>query len=150
MNYAEGIYVGYRYYDTKNVEPQFPFGFGLSYTRFDYSGLTVKPGSGAGNVAEVSLKVRNAGERAGAEVVELYVHDGHSKIDRPVHELKGFSRVELKPGETKTVDFTLDRAAFSYWNPQTKAWQADPGTFEIQVGASSRDIRLRAPLALAR
>ena len=150
VNYAEGIYVGYRYYDTKNVEPQFPFGFGLSYTNFDYSGLTVKPGSGPRNMAEVSLKVRNTGKRAGAEVVELYVHDGHSKIDRPVHELKAFSRVELKPGETKTVQFTLDRAALSYWNPATKMWQADPGTFEIQAGASSRDIRLRAPLALAR
>lgn len=150
VHYAEGIYVGYRYYDTKNVEPQFPFGFGLSYTTFNYSGLSVKPGSGKGDVAEVSLKVRNTGKRTGAEVIELYVHDGHSKIDRPVHELKGFSRVELQPGETKTVEFTLDRAALSYWNPQTKTWQADPGTFEIQVGASSRDIRLRAPLELER
>ena len=150
VNYAEGIYVGYRYYDTKNLEPQFPFGFGLSYTNFDYSGLAVKPGNGGNHVAEVSLKVRNSGKRAGAEVVELYVHDGHSKIDRPVHELKAFSRVELKPGETKTVQLTLDRAALSYWNPATKMWQADPGTFEIQAGASSRDIRLRAPLALAR
>jgi beta-glucosidase len=150
VHYAEGIYVGYRYYDTKNVEPQFPFGFGLSYTTFDYSGLTVKPGDGQTDVAEVSLKVRNTGKRAGAEVVELYVHDGHAKIDRPVHELKGFSRVELQPGETKSVHFTLNRAALSYWNPQTKAWAADPGTFEVQVGASSRDIRLRAPLVLAR
>lgn len=150
VHYAEGIYVGYRYYDTKNVEPQFPFGYGLSYTNFAYSDLKVTPGKTSGNApVKVSLKLRNTGKRAGAEVVELYVHDGHSKIDRPVHELKGFSRVELKPGETKTVELTLDRAALSYWNPQTKAWQADPGTFEIQVGASSRDIRLRAPLVLA-
>jgi len=78
------------------------------------------------------------------------VHDGHAKIDRPEHELKGFQRVELKPGETKTVEFRLDRSAFSYWNPATKAWQADPGTFEIQVGASSRDIRLREPVPLNR
>jgi len=151
VKYGEGIYVGYRYYDTKNVEPQFPFGFGLSYTTFKYSGLTVTPGKVAGTEPiEVSLKVSNTGKRAGAEVVELYVHDGHAKIDRPVHELKGFSRVELKPGETKTVEFTLDRAALSYWSPETKAWEADPGTFEIQVGASSRDIRLRAPLELVR
>jgi beta-glucosidase len=149
VKYAEGIYVGYRYFDTKQVEPQFPFGFGLSYTTFKYSGLNVTPGKVAGDAqVEVSLKVMNTGKRAGAEVVQLYVHDGHSKIDRPVHELKGFSRVELKPGEAKTVEFTLDRAALSYWSPETKAWEADPGTFEIQVGASSRDIRLRAPLVL--
>ncbi len=145
VKYAEGIYVGYRYFDTKNVEPQFPFGFGLSYTRFEYSDLKV---SGQQQPFHVSMKVRNAGKRAGAEVVELYIHDGHSKIDRPAHELKGFQRVELKPGETKTVQFTLDRAALSYWNPARKAWQADPGTFEVQVGASSRDIRLKAPLQL--
>ena len=149
VNYAEGLYVGYRYFDTKNVEPQFPFGFGLSYTTFEYSGLKVTPGKAGGKEpTQVSLKVRNSGQRAGAEVVELYVHDGHSKIDRPVHELKGFQRVELKPGETKTVQFTLDRAALSYWNPATKAWQADPGTFEVQVGTSSRDVRLKASLVL--
>ena len=151
VNYAEGIYVGYRYFDTKNVEPQFPFGFGLSYTSFEYSGLSVMPRKVAGDSpVEVSLKVKNTGSRAGAEVVQLYVHDGHAKIDRPLRELKGFRRVELKAGETKTVQFTLDRAALSYWSPEKKDWTADPGTFEIQVGASSRDIRLRAPLELER
>ncbi len=152
VNYAEGIYVGYRYYDTKNVEPQFPFGFGLSYTKFEYRDLKVTPlvlaKSAGNNGAVVSLTLRNTGSRAGAEVAQLYVHDGHSKIDRPAHELKGFKRVELNPGESQTVAFTLGRAAFSYWSPETKGWVADPGTFEIQVGASSRDIRLRAPLEL--
>jgi beta-glucosidase len=152
VNYAEGIYVGYRYYDTKNVEPLFPFGFGLSYTTFAFSGLEVTPFAAAGGShhggAVVSLTVRNTGTRAGAEVVELYVHDGHSKIDRPAHELKGFKRVELKAGESQTVAFTLGRDAFSYWSPETKGWVADPGTFEIQVGASSRDIRLKASLEL--
>jgi beta-glucosidase len=149
VDYAEGIYVGYRFYDTKNVEPQFPFGFGLSYTSFDYSGLKVTPAKYTGNKpVEVSLKVRNTGSRAGAEVVQLYVHDGHSKIDRPEHELKGFRRVELKPGESQTVTFTLDRAALSYWSPEKKDWTADPGQFEVQVGASSRDIRLHALLRL--
>ncbi len=149
VDYAEGIYVGYRYFDTKNIEPQFPFGFGLSYTTFDYSRLKVNNqlASTAGD-ATVTVNVRNSGKHAGAEVVQLYVHDGHSKIDRPIHELKGFQRVELKPGEMKTVTFRLDRAALSYWNPATKAWQADPGMFEVQAGASSRDIRLRAPLEL--
>jgi len=149
VNYAEGIYVGYRYYDTKNVEPQFPFGFGLSYTTFEYSDLKVTPGKVPSNQpVGVSLKVKNTGTRAGAEVVELYLHDGHSKIDRPVHELKRFQRVELQPGQTKIVNFLLDRAAFSYWNPKKNAWLLEPGTFEIQIGASSRDIRLRAPLSL--
>jgi beta-glucosidase len=138
VKYAEGIYVGYRYYDTKHVQPQFPFGFGLSYT----------PKRSADGTWEIRAQVRNTGMRAGAEVVELYVHDGHAKIDRPVHELKGFQRVELQPGESKTVEFSLNREALSYWNPTTKAWQADPGTFEIQVGSSSRDIRLSAQLDL--
>ena len=150
VDYAEGIYVGCRYFDTKNVKPLFPFGFGLSYTSFEYSGLKVTPGNApAKEPATVSLKVKNTGARDGAEVVQVYVHDGHSKIDRPVHELKGFQRVELKAGEERTVEFKLDRAAFSYWSPDKKDWVAEPGTFEIQVGASSRDIRLRAPLKLA-
>jgi beta-glucosidase len=149
VDYAEGIYVGYRYFDTKNVEPQFPFGYGLSYTTFDYSNLKVANQlASAAKDATVTVNVRNGGKRAGAEVVQLYVHDGHSRIDRPMRELKGFQRVELKPGESKTVKFKLDRAALSYWDPVTKAWQADPGTFEVQVGSSSRDIRLRAPLEL--
>jgi beta-glucosidase len=151
VNYAEGIYVGYRYFDSKNVEPLFPFGFGLSYTSFKYSGLHVTPGTVAGDgPVEVSLQVGNTGTRAGAEVVELYVHDGHAKIDRPVRELKGFQRVELKAGESKALKFTLDRAALSYWSPEKQGWVAEPGRFEIQVGASSRDIRLRAPLELTR
>jgi beta-glucosidase len=150
VNYAEGIYVGYRYYDTKNVEPQFPFGFGLSYTKFEYSDLKLRQTANFGRnfALHFAMNVRNSGSRAGTEVIQLYVHDGHSKIDRPDHELKGFQRVELQPRETKTVAFTLDRAALSYWNPKTKDWQADPGTFEVQVGSSSRDIRLRAPLEL--
>jgi beta-glucosidase len=153
VDYAEGIYVGYRYFDTKKVAPQFPFGFGLNYTTFEYSDLKVAhriefQGSIQTEDDIVNLKVKNTGSRDGSEIVELYVHDGHSKIDRPVHELKGFQRVELKAGESKTVEFKLDRAALSYWSPEKKDWVADPGTFEIEVGASSRDIRLRAPLKL--
>jgi beta-glucosidase len=148
VDYAEGIYVGYRYYDTKNVAPAFPFGFGLSYTDFAYTDLEISPAKGGKDIWSVTARIRNAGSRAGAEAVQLYVHDGHSKIDRPVHELKGFQRVELKPGETKTVQFTLDRSAFSYWNPDTHAWTADPGEFEVQVGSSSRDILLHATLQL--
>jgi beta-glucosidase len=155
VDYAEGIYVGYRYYDTKNIEPQFPFGFGLSYTKFEYSDLktipfTTKSGSVQQKGIIVDAKIKNTGQRAGVEVVQLYVHDGHSKIDRPVHELKAFSRVELNPGESKTVQLQLDPSAFEYWSPDTKRWTLDPGTFEIQLGASSRDIRLKAPVQITR
>ena len=156
VDYAEGIYVGYRYYDTKNVEPQFPFGFGLSYTSFAYSDLTVmddtthKPGqtkdSPRGKLALFTVK--NTGSRPGAEIVQLYLHDGHSKIDRPMHELKGFARVELKPGESQKLFVRIDRSAFSYWSPEKKDWVLEPGTFEVQVGASSRDIRLKDPVEL--
>lgn len=151
VEYAEGIYVGYRYFDSKNVEPQFPFGFGLSYTTFAYSDLEATQSTTSGDqLVDVTMQIRNTGSRPGAEVVELYVHDGHSKIDRPAHELKGFKRVELKPDQSQTLRFTLDRAAFSYWDPATHAWTADDGEFEIQIGASSRDIRLRAPLMWAK
>ena len=151
VNYAEGIYVGYRYYDTKNVEPQFPFGFGLSYTKFEYSDLkvgeiTVMNGNKRLADPMIHVNVRNVGSRAGAEVVELYVHDDHAKIDRPTHELKAFARVELQPGEARTVTLWLEKSAFQYWSPETKQWVLDPGRFEIQVGASSRDIRLKAPV----
>jgi len=154
-DYSEGIYVGYRYYDTKNVEPQFPFGFGLSYTKFEYSDLKAAPitvlnGSVQTKIVAVHVNLKNTGQRAGAEVVQLYIHDGHSKIDRPVHELKAFKRVELNPGESKTVEFTLNNSAFEYWNPQAKQWTLDPGAFEIQIGASSRDIRLKTPLQITR
>ncbi len=155
VHYAEGIYVGYRYYDTKNVEPQFPFGFGLSYTTFEYSDLSVIPfvthsGTVKSEGTLVTVKVKNSGSRAGAEVVQLYVHDDHAKIDRPAHELKAFKRVELKPGESQTIKFSLDKSAYEYWSPDTKQWTLAPGTFEIQVGASSRDIRLKAPLQVMR
>jgi len=149
VNYAEGIYVGYRYYDTKNVEPQFPFGFGLSYTTFEYSDLKLGQitHGGINGLWQFSVKVRNTGQRAGAEVVQLYVHDGHAKIDRPVHELKAFSRVELKPGESQTIQFKLNNSAFEYWSPETKEWTMGSGPFEVQVGASSRDIRLKVEVA---
>jgi beta-glucosidase len=148
VNYAEGIYVGYRYFDTKKVEPQFPFGYGLSYTTFEYYGLEVRGARVDSKEPAVTVTVKNTGSRAGAEVVELYLHDGHSKIDRPEHELKGFRRVELKAGESKQVEFWLGRQDFSYWSPEKKGWVADGGTFEVQVGGSSRDIHLRGPLEL--
>jgi beta-glucosidase len=150
VTYAEGIYVGYRHFDKAKIEPLFPFGYGLSYTRFDYSDLNVEPGNPQTDPAQVTVRVRNMGSRAGAEVVQLYVHDVHSTVDRPVKELKGFQRVMLEPGEAQVVRFNLDRPAFSYYSVAKKTWVAEPGTYEVLVGGSSRDIRLKSNFDLAK
>ncbi|HTC45921.1 MAG TPA: glycoside hydrolase family 3 C-terminal domain-containing protein [Candidatus Aquilonibacter sp.] len=144
VDYAEGIYVGYRYFDTKKVEPLFPFGYGLSYTKFDYSDLSISPANASSSKpVEVSLRVRNSGVRAGAEVVELYVHDGHASVDRPLQELKGFRRVNLAPGESQLVRFVLNRDAMAFYSTAKKDWIVEPGQFDVWVGSSSRDIRAK-------
>jgi beta-glucosidase len=149
LKYAEGIYVGYRYFDKHGITPQYPFGYGLSYTSFGYSDLKIKPGKGSSaKTFEVSMKLRNEGKRAGAEVVEMYVHDGHASVDRPVKELKGFRRVELAPGQSTTVSFTLDRSAMAFYSTQKRDWVTEPGTFEVQIGTSSADIRLKGSFDL--
>ena len=149
VDYAEGIYVGYRYFDKRNIEPLVPFGYGLSYTKFEYSDLKVSPDKAApGQSVGVTLRVRNSGSRAGAEVVELYLHDAHSTVDRPIQELKGFRRVVLAPGETRVVDFTLDRSAMAYYSTAKRDWVAEPGQFDVLVGSSSRDIRLKGSFDL--
>jgi beta-glucosidase len=149
--YEEGVYVGYRGFDQRNVEPLFPFGHGLSYTKFDYSGLKITPAKiAAGQQVEVTIEVRNAGSRAGAEVVQLYVHDVKSSVDRPVKELKGFRRVMLDPGEARNVSFTLDKSALSFYSAAKDEWVAEPGAFEVWIGASSRDIRLKGAFELTR
>ncbi len=149
VEYEEGIYVGYRGFDKSGVEPLFPFGHGLSYTTFDYSGLQISPAKiGAGKAVGVSLNVRNSGSRAGAEVVELYVQPPPSRVDRPVKELKGFARVMLQPGETRAVSFKLDKAAMSYYDSAFHDWVAEPGRFTVLVGASSRDIRAKGEFEL--
>jgi len=142
VHYDEGLLVGYRWYDTNRIEPLFPFGFGLSYTSFAYSNLRVM-GTGPA-AAHVECDVTNTGPRAGSEVVELYVHDGHASVERPDKELKGFSKVALAPGETKTVSLDLNPRSFAYYSPEKHAWVVEPGPFGIQVGSSSRDIRLSA------
>ncbi len=149
VEYAEGIYVGYRYFDTKKIEPLFPFGYGLSYTKFDYSDLKVSPNeTSADQPVEVSVQVRNSGLRPGAEVVELYVHDDHASVDRPVQELKGFRRVELAAGESKEVHFSLDRSAMAFYSTAKKDWVAEPGQFDVLIGSSSRDIRVKGSFTL--
>jgi beta-glucosidase len=149
VDYAEGIYVGYRYFDKQKIEPLFPFGYGLSYTKFDYSDLKISPEEASpSEEVKVSLKVHNSGSRSGAEVVELYIHDGHASVDRPVQELKGFQRVDLQPGQSKDVHFTLDRASIAFYSTTKKDWVAEPGQFDVLVGSSSRDIRAKGSFDL--
>jgi beta-glucosidase len=148
VNYGEGIFVGYRYYDKKDVAPLFPFGHGLSYTTFAYSDLKVAKKVKIGQKIEVSLVVKNAGKVAGKEVVQLYVSDLKSSLPRPPKELKGFAKVALKPGYSETVTFTLDERSLAFYDIHKKTWVAEPGEFEVLVGSSSRDIRLRAKFAL--
>ena len=143
--YGEGLFVGYRGYDQNKTEPQFCFGHGLSYTTFDYANLAVSPSTVSGDqTVTATFTVTNTGKRAGAEVAQLYVTDPQCSVPRPPRELKGFERVDLKPGETKTVTITLDRSAFAFFHPETKKWTVEPGRFEVLVGRSSRDLPLTA------
>jgi beta-glucosidase len=150
VNYAEGIYVGYRHFDKDNIKPLFPFGYGLSYTTFDYKNLRLSQAklSPDGSVT-ASVDITNTGKRTGEEVAELYVHDLHPKIDKPIRELKGFSKIALQPGETKTVQFTIVPRDMAYFDTPGHQWKADAGKYEIEVGASSRDIRQKAVLQLS-
>jgi beta-glucosidase len=149
VEYGEGIFVGYRGFDSRNLEPLFPFGHGLSYTTFEYGGLTISPPAlKRGGKLDVNVQVRNSGRRAGAEVVQLYVHDAQSSLPRPPKELKGFARVMLQPGEARTIHFSLDEAALAFFDPAKGDWLAEKGAFEVLVGASSRDIRLRGGFSL--
>jgi beta-glucosidase len=147
--YGEGLFVGYRYYDKKQVEPLFPFGHGLSYTTFAYSHLALSAaGLHPGETLRVQVDVRNTGQRAGKETVQLYVRDVQARLVRPEKELRAFAQVELEPGEVKTVAFTLDQEALSYYDPAEQGWVAEPGEFEVLVGSSSRDIRLSGSFCL--
>jgi beta-glucosidase len=151
VKYTEGVFVGYRHYDKSSTKPQFPFGYGLSYTTFRYSNLSVTPQSGnLSEVVSVSFDLTNTGTREGAEVAQLYVSDTHSTVPRPVKELKGFAKVNLKPGETRRVTLTLDRRAFSYYDAQKKDWQAQPGDFSLLVGGSSENAPLKGVFQLTR
>lgn len=143
VEYKEGIFVGYRYYDKKKMEVLFPFGYGLSYTTFEYSNLKLssKAIKDTGTV-EVSVDITNTGSMAGKEAVQLYVADEVSEVIRPEKELRDFAKVELAPGETKTVTFTLGKRAFAYWNTQLHDWHVESGVFDIMIGKSSRDIVL--------
>lgn len=148
--YGEGIFVGYRYYDKKRVAPLFPFGYGLSYTSFAYDNLRLSAGTLApGETLTVTVDVTNSGGRAGQEVVQLYVRDARASLARPEKELKGFAKVALEAGETRSVSLSLDMRALAYYDDAKAAWVAEAGEFEVLVGASSADIRARAGFSLS-
>jgi beta-glucosidase len=148
--YKEGLLVGYRWYDAKDIEPEFPFGFGLSYTTFEYSNLKLVAGRDPnGPVMTAEFEIANTGARAGAEVAELYIHQDHPSLSRPLKELKGFQKISLKPGEKKTVSLPLDQRAFAYYDPAKAGWVSEAGDFKILVGSSSKDIRLQDTFRLA-
>lgn len=147
VHYSEGVFVGYRHYDEKDIKPLFPFGYGLHYTTFAYKSLKVSAASvsstGKGTVT-VDLDVTNTGSRAGAEVAELYLgFPSTAAVPEPPKQLKGFERVELKPGQTGHLQMVFDSHELSFWNTSSHAWAIMPGEYRVMVGASSRDIRLR-------
>ncbi len=148
--YKEGLLVGYRWFDAKNIAPEFSFGFGLSYTTFEYSNLKLVPGTDTNSpVVTVEFDIANTGARTGAEVAELYIHQEHPSLPRPLKELKGFKKISLKPGEKKTVSIPLDPRAFAFYDPAKAGWVSEAGDFKILVGSSSRDIRLQDTFHLA-
>lgn len=149
VRYGEGIFVGYRYYDKKKVEPLFPFGFGLSYTTFEYSQLELPESAFIGEPVHARVKVANIGDREGKEVVQVYVSDLQSSLTRPPKELKVFKKIFLHPGESQEVEFILDHRSFAFYDPLQRQWIVEPGEFEILVGSSSRDIRARRFLTLS-
>jgi beta-glucosidase len=147
--YKEGIFIGYRWYEKKSIEPLYPFGYGLSYSTFEYGDLklsTVK--FHENDVVTVRVTLKNTGKIIASEVVQLYVQDVECSVSRSVKELKAFRKVELAPGGSTIVTFRLDRNAFSFWNPATKGWFAEKGKFNILIGSSSKDIRLSGSLEL--
>ena len=149
VDYREGIFIGYRYYDKKKMEVLYPFGYGLSYTTFAYENLQIsKQDATDTDTIIVSVTVRNTGQRAGAEIVQLYVHNPEGEEIRPEKELRNFTKVYLEPGEHKTVTMELDSRAFSYYHTGIHDWYAEDGNYEIQIGASSRDIRLRQSIQI--
>ncbi|TLN26013.1 glycosyl hydrolase [bacterium] len=150
VRYGEGLYIGYRYYDAKQIPVLFPFGYGLSYTRFAYSNARVSQKSFRDvDGVTVSVDVTNNGAVAGKEIVQVYVHDQKAKLARPEKELKGFAKVALQPGETKTVSIKLDFRAFAYYHPDYHQWISEDGDFDLLVAASSADVRQKLTVTLA-
>jgi len=148
-DYAEGLAIGYRWFDASDVRPLFPFGHGLTYTGFEMSDLIVPMRGVAGQPLSLCVRVTNTGLRQGAEVVQVYVAPRDPRLPRPPKELKAFAKIALEPGETRTVAITLEPRAFAPYDPATKDWPVDPGDYDILVGRSAEDIRLSATVTLS-
>ncbi len=145
--YGEGVFMGYRWYDTREIEPLFPFGYGLSYTSFAYTGIKADATAvDDEDGARVHVTVKNTGKRAGREIVQLYIHERAPRVYQPARQLRGFSKVSLAPGEERTVTFNLARRDFAYWDVRIHDWAVQSGTFDVQVGGSSRELPLTVAL----
>jgi beta-glucosidase len=149
LRYQEGVFCGHRWYDARRLEPAFPFGHGLSYTTFEIGPPTLSQESiDPGGAVDVEVDVTNTGRRRGSEVVQLYVADAEAPVRRPPRELRGFAKVVLDPGETRTVRFLLEMRDFAYWDRRAHGWRADAGLFGIHTGRSSRELRGLAEIVL--
>jgi beta-glucosidase len=149
VSYNEGVFIGYRWYEKKNIEPLYPFGHGMSFTTFEYGDLHFsKERFGENDSISVTFTVKNTGKIKGSEIAQLYIQDIKSSVPRPVKELKNFKKVDLEPGQIATVSLQLCKKDFSFWNPATRDWFAEKGKFIIHIGSSSKDIRLTKEIEL--
>jgi predicted alpha-1,2-mannosidase len=147
--YTEGILTGYRHFDTRHIEPLYPFGFGLSYTEFEYSNLRLSNSNITANDSlTITADIKNTGKRTGKETIQLYISQLHCSVQRPVKELKAFAKVELQPGETRSVSFCIHKDALSFYDIKRQDWLTEPGDFMALVGSSSKDIRLKGAFKL--
>ena len=143
-DYKEGVFLGYRWLDSKGIQPLFPFGFGLSYTTFEFSDIKVTRDEGKSGNYLASVTVKNTGSRQGAEVVQLYVEPPVANVPRPIRELRGFARVVLKPGERREVTIPFSDRDLAYWNPISEGWNLTPGLYTAAAGSSSEDLPVHA------
>jgi beta-glucosidase len=150
VRYQEGVFVGYRGYEQRGVQPQFAFGSGLSYTTFKYEALAIVPAKSADHLYEVSFVVKNTGARAGAAVPQLYVTDVSASVPRPKKELKGFTKLVLQPGESRNVTLPLNARSFAFYDVSAKRWVAEAGKFEVLIGDASDRILLQGSVDLQR
>jgi beta-glucosidase len=148
VTYGEGLRVGYRHFDAGNEPPLFPFGFGLTYTKFRYADLEAPDAVRVGESVAVTFTLKNIGERAGKETSQLYVRPRGPSVDRPVKELKGFAKVALSPREEKIVRIDLDARAFAFYDPASGEWVVEPGAYDLLIGGSAADIELQATVRL--
>jgi beta-glucosidase len=151
LEYKEGVFVGYRWYEAKKIKPLYPFGFGLSYTKYEYSNIKLSSSSlKTGENITVECTIKNIGKFGGSEIIQLYISDENPSLPRPIKELKGFRKIYLEPGQSKSVSFVITKKELSYWDVSKNDWYAEPGKFEILIGSSSADIKLRSIFELTK